>query len=58
MKGGEMEDQRNSNKEYEELKRIGQEANETVRNFSIQLMSKAERNFDKIESLKERVNQR
>ena len=52
-----MEEQKKTNARYQEIRRGGQEANETVRAFSIQVMEKAERNFGKIESLKGKAKQ-
>lgn len=46
-----MNENNNSNSRYQEPKKTGSEANETLRTFSQQLMEKAEKNQGKIESL-------
>ena len=50
-----MEEIRDNNRRFQEIKRIGRESNETVRTFSTQVMEKAERNFGKIQSLIKRA---
>ena len=46
-----MEERQDNTIRFREIKKIGRESNETVRNFSRQVMEKADKNFGKIQLL-------